>query len=198
MSSTVASTAAPVRAPRISSLTGSTPFSASRAARRASAGVMPAARYRSSSVASAARSSSSSSRSTRDLRSRLRQKLATRDRSGMASVRLEDEPDRRHDPGPVFPLRGQLLQAGAGDPVVLRAPSLRRLAPLSLDEALLLEPVQRREEGAGLHHERAARDLLDAVRHAHSVARLELQGLEDQEVERALHEFRLLRHGGGS
>src|SRR5262245_30502256 len=86
--------------------------------------------------------------------------------------------------------------ARGGDLVVLRAAALGRLAPLPSDEPFLLEPVQRREERAGFDDERLPADLLDAIRDADAVLRLERQRLEDEKVERALDEFRLaLRHG---
>src|SRR6188508_3887997 len=168
-----------------------------RAARSASARVMPAATWRSASASSAARSSSSSSRSMADLRNRFRSKLEVLEMGSMTSIRLEDEADRQHDPRPVLLLGRQLLQPRGGDAVVLGAPPFRRLAPLTLDEAVLFQPVQRREQRAGPDDERPAADLLNAVGDADPVPRLERQRLEDEEVERPFHQLRLLfRHGG--
>jgi hypothetical protein len=55
--------------------------------------------------------------------------------------------------------------------------------------------MQRWKKGPWLDVERAAAHLPDPVRDADTVARLELQRLEDEQIERALHQFRLPGHG---
>src|SRR5439155_20376375 len=102
---------------------------------------------------------------------------------------------RQDEAGPVLLLGGTLGLARGRDPVVLGAAALGSLAPLAPGVALLLQPMKRGKERPRLHDERAARDLLDPIGDADAVPRLELQGLQDEEIERPLHQFRLaLRH----
>src|SRR5215207_1406890 len=110
------------------------------------------------------------------------------------SVGLENEADRRDDPRPVFLFRRQLFQPGAGDAVVPGAPSFRCFAPLTLDEPPLFEPVERREERSRLDDKGVSADLADAVRDTDAVPRLQPQRFQNEEIERALEEIRLLCH----
>ena len=66
-------------------------------------------------------------------------------------------------------LRLDLPTPSLGELVVLRAPAIFRLTPIRAEPALLFQTVQRRKQRAGLHVERAARDLRYAARDAESV-----------------------------
>ena len=85
--------------------------------------------------------------------------------------------------------------APTGQTVRLDAAAAGRHFPVPFDPAVLLQPMKRGKERPRLHDERAARDLLDPIGDADAVPRFELQGLQDEEIERPLHQFRLaLRH----
>src|SRR5262249_14035959 len=100
-----------------------------------------------------------------------------------------------HDARPVLLFGGELFEAGRRDLVILRAASFGRFAPGAGDVAILFEPMERREQRAGLDEERAARNLLDTIGHADAVSRLERESFEDEQIERPLHQFGLLlRH----
>ena len=83
----------------------------------------------------------------------------------------------------------ELFPAGARERVELRAARVLRLAPLGVEPARALQPLERGEERAGIDLEHAARDLLDAPRDAEAVHRLEAERLEDEHVERALDDI---------
>src|SRR5260221_2905227 len=180
------STRWPVRPMRISSLTLWTPPSSARAARVASAASMPAPRFRAADSSRYARSSSSTSRSRRD-----------RDRSDSQSVailrssdipaslfRLEHLADRAHDPRPMSFLGLELPPSVRGQRVALRTPAFRRRLPAPLDEALLGQAVQGREQRPRPHVERAARDLRDAVGDGHAMAGLSGETCRGEEIRR--------------
>jgi hypothetical protein len=78
-------------------------------------------------------------------------------------------------------LRSSARHAAA--PVVLGRP------PVALDQAIALETAQRGKEGAGIDPEHAAADLLEPHADAEPVHRIERQGLQNQHVQRALHQI---------
>src|SRR5262249_25267715 len=61
--------------------------------------------------------------------------------------------------------------------------------PLGLDPAAALEAMQRRVQRALLHLERVVGNLLDAFGNRPAVLRLERDGFQDQEIERALRQI---------
>ena len=96
---------------------------------------------------------------------------------------------------PLARLARELLPAGGGERVVLRAAVVLRLPPLGLDEPFLLELEQGRVERAVVERESVLARLLDAPRDAVAVERAEdVEGLEDHEGEGALLDFELFRH----
>src|SRR5688572_792755 len=161
------------------------------AARRAASGGMPASTWRRASVSTAAPSSASSSLSSRSLCTTVFHRLRRRGTRGIWLLGFENQPDRDHDFRPVLLLRGELALAGRGYAVVLRPVPLGCGAPVSGNEAVLLESVQRWKERSGLHLKRPASDLRDAVGDAHPVTRLEPQRLEHQQIEGPLHDVGL-------
>src|SRR5204863_4932369 len=83
----------------------------------------------------------------------------------------------------------KLTASSPGQPVELRPALVLGLAPFRGDEALMLQPVQRRVQGALLDLEVVARDLLDAQQDAVAVLGTERNRFEDEQVERALEEL---------
>src|SRR6185436_3914519 len=74
--------------------------------------------------------------------------------------------DQRHHPRPLLRFGREMLLAGTGDCVKLRAAIVVADAPTALDQPLLLETQQRRIDGALVERQDAARHLFDAPRHA--------------------------------
>ena len=68
----------------------------------------------------------------------------------------------------------------------LRPARVLGLPPFGVEPSGALQPLQRRQQRAGIDLEDAARDLLDAPGDAEAVHRLETERLEDEHVERAL------------
>jgi hypothetical protein len=97
--------------------------------------------------------------------------------------------------GPAFSLGRQLLFSGTRDLIEARLPIVLTRAPLARDPALLSEAKERRINRALIERERPLRHLLDAasdpiaVQGAHRV-----EGLKNDEVERAVLNFRSRRH----
>ena len=83
--------------------------------------------------------------------------------------------------------------AGRGERVELRLALVVALAPFGGDQALVLEPVERRIERALRDLQGVAGDLLDAEQDAVAVQRLERHRLENQHVERARQQVGLVR-----
>src|SRR5262249_27527295 len=107
---------------------------------------------------------------------------------------------RRHARDSLFPTRSlvaQLLSAGGRQRIELRASIVVRRPPLRLQEATVLQTVQRRVERALLHGKMPVRDLADAQENSVAVLRAERDGFENQEVEGAGEEFDR-GHGGCS
>src|SRR5688500_8687524 len=96
---------------------------------------------------------------------------------------------------PALQLRAEGAAAGGGDLVVAGAPVVVGRPPRARDEAVLLQPLERRVEGALVHLEHAVGDLLDALADPPAVQRGEGERLEDEEVERAAEDIG--RRAGG-
>ena len=82
--------------------------------------------------------------------------------------------------------------------VVLGAPVVLGDAPLAADQTVALEAAQGREERPGVDLEHALADLLEADADAVAVHRLQRQRLQDQHVQGALHQRRLVVGHRGS
>src|SRR4029453_618416 len=78
--------------------------------------------------------------------------------------------------------------------VIACAPVVLGELPLGSNQALTLETVERRIERALPELEDALGPLLDPLRDAPSVHRLELHGLEDEHVEGALEDVSAISH----
>ena len=111
-----------------------------------------------------------------------------------SALRGEDETDRADEAVPGRELLAQRASSGGGEPVVLRAPAVLGGAPLRVDPASLLQPDERRVDGALAYLQRVLGELLDAVGESPSVHRRERERLEDEQVERALQDLFI---GGG-
>jgi hypothetical protein len=105
---------------------------------------------------------------------------------------LQDAADGVGHPGPVLALLGELPAPGPRQAVVLRLPVVVGGVPLGVDPPLLLEAVQRRVERPLVHAQHITRDLLDALRDAPPMHRLERERLQDQHVQRALQQILFL------
>src|SRR5918995_713227 len=101
----------------------------------------------------------------------------------MSDLRVQQSFDRRGTASPLGRVEVELLSAGAGQRVVLGAARVLCVTPLGIDEPRAIETFECGEERSCIDLEYAARNLLDALRDAEAVHRLETQGLEDQEVE---------------
>src|SRR2546422_261863 len=89
----------------------------------------------------------------------------------------------------LIPVRGffvQLSPSGTGEGVVLGPSVVLGGLPFGREPARLLQAMEGGEEGARLHGEGAARDLLDAARDAEPVEGAGRQGLQDEEIEGTL------------
>src|SRR4029077_20624000 len=107
---------------------------------------------------------------------------------------LDQQLHGRREALPGFQLALQLLPPLARDRVELRvAPQVRRL-PFRANPSLLLEAMERRIERALADRQRVVRQQLNALGEAPAVNRLARDGLEDQQIKRALEEIRRLRH----
>src|SRR5688500_8029515 len=185
---------------RSSSFSPSSPPNATRAWRSASFRGTPA-RTRSSVKASTWKRSSSdiscSNRARRKRPLRTERKTASVHISRLRVVyrRAQCRPDRGGETVPARRLFLQPLPPRRRERVELRLAVVIALAPLRVDEPLMLEAVQRWVERALGNVERLVRNLLDAEQHAVTVQRSERHGLENQHVERARQQIGALRHG---
>ena len=98
---------------------------------------------------------------------------------------LEYLTDGGDDTCPLPLLRCQLAAAGRSERVGLHAPAFLVRAPFPGNPAVLLQSVERGEEGARLHVEGAAGQLADPIGHADAVQRLQFERAQDQQIERA-------------
>ena len=81
-----------------------------------------------------------------------------------------------------------------GERVVLRAAVVFAVAPLRLDPPLLLQLVQGGVERPLAHLQDVIRHLGNALRDSPAMRRLKRNDLQNQEVERALHEIGWFAH----
>jgi hypothetical protein len=87
--------------------------------------------------------------------------------------------------GPRAALDLELASASGGEAVEARAPAILGFTPGGGQPALLLEPMEGREERAWLNVKGAVGEGADAAGDAEAMPRLERDSLEDQQVERA-------------
>src|SRR4029079_4541986 len=90
----------------------------------------------------------------------------------------------------------ELLSPGARQRVELGSPVVLTRAPLRRDPTLLLQLVERRVERTVAHLQHVRRQLLEPLADRPAVHRFERQHLEDEKVQRALHQIVRLAHGG--
>jgi hypothetical protein len=112
----------------------------------------------------------------------------------MVSDGIEEGRDRRRQSAPLLRFALELQTARTRQRVVLRAASRGGVTPLGDHPSLMLQAVQRRVERSRTHLEDFAGDLLDAKRDAPSVHRLEGDGFQDQEIQRALEQVSRFAH----
>src|SRR2546423_7960711 len=101
----------------------------------------------------------------------------------------EGAADGERDALPIFRFGLELAPARFRQAVEFRAPIVLRFAPLGFEPAGFLRPMERGEERARFHVERALGYLVDAGGYAEPVKRLGRQRFEDKQVERALKEI---------
>src|SRR3984957_3506483 len=179
------------RVSRQSSLTCSTPPNSRIAARRASCGVIPAARFSSTWRSMWNRSSVPSSCSTAFLRNRERTKFAifwTRRMARSSLNGLQDEPNRRRESFPVGLFGFEIFLSGARQGIIFRAAIVFRLAPFRLNPSLLFEPMQSGVKCALIHLQNVVRNAANALRNGPTVHGLEGDRLKDEQIESALDE----------
>jgi len=105
------------------------------------------------------------------------------------------------DVGHAIPLFGFGLQtalAGSREAIVFGFASVFRLAPITLDPALVFEAIKRWIKGALPDFETLFGGLLDAEENAVAVQRPERDGFENKHVERALQKIKRLVQRFGS
>src|SRR5579863_4785344 len=157
--------------------------------RSASAREAPRRTCSSASMARRKRSSSSSSDSRRRRWQRPLTAAPERLMKGIVgppSSRPQHAGDRGGEALPALRLALELVGAGSRQAVELGAAVVLGDPPFGGDRALLFEPVERRVERALGHGKDVAGDLLDALRDAPAVLRLERQRAQDEEIEGAL------------
>src|SRR3977135_2452776 len=91
-----------------------------------------------------------------------------------------------------------MATAGSREAVVLGAAIVLGVAPFRLQPPFVVQAVERGKQRAGLHLERAARDLLDAAGDPEPCMLAERERAENQQVQGALQEIGLLGHGHAS
>src|SRR5580765_8274110 len=110
-------------------------------------------------------------------------------------LKAHERGDGARETVPVSGFDLELLAAGARERIELRAAIVLARPPLGAHPAFLLELVQRRVEGSVADLEDVGGQLLESLPDRPPVHRLEREHLEDEEVQRALHEVVRLAHG---
>src|SRR5215212_4791691 len=105
----------------------------------------------------------------------------------------EDETDRVGEALPGGDFVSERAPSGGGEPVVLGAPAVLGGVPLRDDPPALLEPDQRRVDGALAYLERVPGKLLDAVGETPPMHGRERERLEDEQVEGSLQDLLIAR-----
>src|SRR5919197_91839 len=98
----------------------------------------------------------------------------------------EDAHDRSRDPAPFALLVNELLAPFARQRVEARAPVVLRRAPVGVDEAALLEPLQSRIERPVIDDEHVVGLALDGACDSLTVRGPEDERAKDEQVERPL------------
>src|SRR5271168_4972303 len=180
---------APVRESRTWIFTCSTPPSSMRAARCASAGVMPARIFSSTSISRWERTSWSRSASTRRVKNKLRRKLRAFTRSGMFGTSLrcfQCLADRQGNAAPALGLGFQLFLTRLREAVVFGAAIVLGFSPKCCNPIFFFHDEQRGKERAWLNHKSAAGELLDTARNSQSVHLAGAEGFQNQQVQSPL------------
>ena len=86
------------------------------------------------------------------------------------------------------------LRPGGSQRVKLSPPPAFQFAPLPLDPPPGRQAMQGGKQRTGTHHKDPSGHLLDPVCDPDSVERLKFQCAQDQEIQRALQEFRGFSH----
>src|SRR5215469_1853064 len=98
-------------------------------------------------------------------------------------LRLEEPRNCRRSPVPACSLDLELLPAGAGERVELRAARLVGFAPLRVQPSHPLQPLKGGEQRARIDLEDSARYLLNSPCDAEAVHRTKAQRFQDQHVQ---------------
>src|SRR5690606_29875895 len=181
----------------------SAPPNATSDRRLASTGSTPSATSRSVSM-SRWNPISSSIRASADRRPNIRRTRATipsgriipapqrGDREELHSGTAQNRFESGRKPAPALQLDAQRAPAARREPVIARTPAVVRRAPLARDQALLLQPLQRRIQRPLVHLQHALRNLLHALADPPPVHRGQGKGLQHEQVERSAQCVRLL------
>src|SRR5581483_10059461 len=104
-------------------------------------------------------------------------------------LRVQHSPNRGRERFPARALAHQLPLSGGGEAVLLHPLMVLAGFPIAPNPARALQPVQCRVERAGFHRQHIAGVQADGL--ADSIAMLgsPLQGLEDEQVQRALQQL---------
>ena len=101
--------------------------------------------------------------------------------------------DRKRNAIPTAPVLLELLAAGRRQRVVLRVAVVLARTPLGFQLAVLLEPVQRREQRAGIDPEVVVAERRQPLRDAVAVQGLPHEDGEDHQIEGPLRDVELVR-----
>ena len=100
---------------------------------------------------------------------------------------FQDEPDRRREAFPVRFFGLEVFLAGLGERIIFRAAIVLRFAPFGLNPCLLFEAMQSGIERTLIDLEDVFGNMANALSDGPAVHGLKRNGLEDEQVESALH-----------